>query len=80
MHQVGLAHTHPAIEEKRVVAARGVRGDGLRRRMGELIAGSHHEGTEGEFRIQRARAADRRPPARPPAVVWLDVLRSGCGS
>ena len=48
VHQVRLAHAHAAVDEQRIVDPGGHGGHGLRRGMGELIAGSHHEGIEGE--------------------------------
>ncbi len=53
MHQMGLAHSHAAIYEQRVVAARRVDRNGLRRRVRELIARPHDERVEREMRIQR---------------------------
>src|SRR5215472_8069639 len=54
MHQVSFAHTHAAIDKKRVVAARWMCSDRPCRGMSELIARAHHETFECELRIERA--------------------------
>src|SRR6266852_7719 len=46
LHQVGLAHAHPAIEEQRVVGLRGLLGHGQRGGMGELVRCPHHKRVE----------------------------------
>ncbi len=52
VHQVGLAHADAAVQEKRIVAARGVGGDGFGGGVSELVAGADDEGIEGEFRVE----------------------------
>ena len=52
MHQMRLAHAHSAVDEQRIVGARGIRRYRLRRCMRELIAGAHHEAVERELRVQ----------------------------
>ena len=58
VHQMRLAHTDAAINEQRVVAARGVHRDRLRGRVGKLIARPNDERFERKFRIQRDRRFD----------------------
>ena len=41
--QMGLAETDTAVDEERIILFARLIGDGLRRRMGELIARSDHE-------------------------------------
>src|SRR5262252_9301449 len=52
MHQMGLAHSHAAVEEERIVAAGWIGGHGSSGCVRELIAGAHHECVERESRIQ----------------------------
>ncbi len=53
MEQVGLAEADAAVEEERVVGARGQLGDGLAGGLGELVAGPHDERVEGVPGIER---------------------------
>ena len=55
VHQMGLAHAHAAVQEQRIVAARGVGGHGFRGGVSELVAGADDERIEGEFRIEGGR-------------------------
>ena len=52
VHQVRLAHSHAAIEEERIVGARGPLGDGQRGGARKLVAVADDEVVEGVARIQ----------------------------
>ena len=52
VHQVGLAHADAAIEEERIVGARGPLGDGQRGGAGKLVAVADDEGVEGVARVE----------------------------
>ena len=54
VHQVGLAHTDSAVDEQRVIAARGIGRHRARCGVRKLIACAHHKAIECEFRIERA--------------------------
>ena len=56
VHEVGLAHAHATVQEQRVIASRGMRGDGASGGVGELVAGAHHERLEGKLGVQGAGA------------------------
>src|SRR5262249_57810248 len=62
VQQVCLAETHTAVDEKRIVGARGQLGDRLARRLRELIRRADNERVE---RVARIQALDRTVPDRP---------------
>ena len=67
VHQMGLPHPHAAVDEQRIVAARGVGGHRPRGGVRKLVAGPHHKGIEREFRIQIQGWTPTRRPQPPPA-------------
>ncbi len=55
LHEVGLAHTHAAIEEERIVGLAGSGGDGQSGGMGKLVSAADDEAAEGVARIELGR-------------------------
>ena len=64
VHQVGLAEADAAVEEERVVGARGRFRDRARGGVRELVRGADDEVLEGEARVAGARAARTRRARR----------------
>ena len=68
VHQVRLSEADAAVQEERVVGARGRFGDGARRGVRELVGGADDEGVEREARVpghgRAARREARRSPSR----------------
>ena len=58
VHEMGLAQTHASVNEERIVGARGRIGDGLARRLGELIVRSHDKGVETIARVEAAHSGE----------------------
>ena len=52
LHQMGLAQTHAAVDEQRVVHRTRFFADRDRSRVGQLIVGADNESVKGVFRIQ----------------------------
>ena len=52
VHQVGLAQTHAAVDEQRVVGLGGHLRHRQRHRMGETVAAAHHKGVKGILGVQ----------------------------
>jgi hypothetical protein len=63
VHQVGLAETHPAVQEQRVVGVPGSFGDGQAGGVGEPVGGPNDEVGEGVARVEVGRAALATDPA-----------------
>ena len=68
LHQVRLAHSHSAIEKQRVVGLGGLLGDGLGRRVRELIRRANDKGCQ----IGSGDSADDRRNQSPGAFAWRD--------
>jgi len=65
VQQVGLAESHPAVDEERVVGLGRQLGDRLGRGLGELVRRADHERVEGVLRIEALhRSGDGRPARR----------------
>ena len=52
LHQVGLAHAHPAVQEQRVVGFRGRVGHGQGGRVGKLVRCPDHKCVKGVARVE----------------------------
>ncbi len=52
LHEMGLAETGPAVNEKRVVSRANPRRDGLACRMGKLVVSAHDKAVESVERIE----------------------------
>ncbi len=79
VHQVCFAQTHPAIDEQRVVRARGGLGHGPARRIGKLVGGADDEGVK---RVARTQAGDVLNGGCGPVAGGISFrlpLGDGCG-
>ena len=52
VHQMGLAQTHAAVDEQRVVGLGGHLRHGQRNRVGKTVAAAHHKGVKGILGVQ----------------------------
>ena len=59
VHQMGLAKTHSAVDEERVVGPRGRLGHSPCRRVRKLVRGTDDESVEGVAGVQAGTAGDR---------------------
>src|SRR5271157_2203278 len=65
MHQMGLSHSHTAIQKQWVVAARGIGNHRSRRGSRELVTSAHDKGIEGKLGVQNLGSAFQVSPWLP---------------